>query len=281
VTASMIVLELLNARSTSQTYVFAALTFIIGLLLIWYLKAEHPNELQIRRDGLDALLAGRPQEAEKLFRLCLLLANRPEPVRAMVCLADALMDQGRYQESKAYLDQALALGDPTGSGQISTADLLLITSTDPARAIEMADKGLELTTSPETVRVYFDREVADELKLAQNRAKRARAKSQLGNHTEAVEEVDLALRAVESAEQRARRTKPQVTPLRQLVGSTRLRNGRELAIAKTHWDIGLALLAVGESGKAVDHFRVARNTDNRGKYRQLAQGQLEKLEAES
>jgi hypothetical protein len=52
-----------------------------------------------------------------------------------------------------------------------------------------------------------------------------------------------------------------------------------LVVASTHWRIGLALLELNDSKKAADHFSIARDTDRRGKYRNLAKKKLEELKS--
>ena len=49
-------------------------------------------------------------------------------------------------------------------------------------------------------------------------------------------------------------------------------------LSGTYWKIGLALLAVGDSAKAAECFRIAQSTDKAGKYRKLAARELDAME---
>jgi tetratricopeptide (TPR) repeat protein len=201
-------------------------------------------------------------------------------MRPLVCLADALMDQGRFKESQECLVRALELGDSTGSGQGSMADLLLKMGTDPEKALDMADLAVELTTHTSRQDIYFGGEVSNDLRRAKYWARRAHALAQLSRLAEAWQAIDRALRIVEAAKVEAQQTKPHNSILIMLViGSRRLNHHKDLTVATTHWKIGLALLAMDDSSKAVDHFRITRDTDRRGKYRRLAQQQLARLES--
>jgi tetratricopeptide (TPR) repeat protein len=240
-----------------------------------------PPELRHRRKGLDMLLAGRPAEAEKYFRKCLAEVNPSARVRPLVCLADAIMDQGRYEESRQYLNEALELGDSTGSCHGSVVDLLLLTRNDPSKALEMADQAAELSIRVARD-VYYTRNISDDLKYAKCWSRKAEALAQLERWTEARMAVDRATRYVESAQTEILEFKPKYSFSKRLViGGRRLAHGRDLAIAATHWRLGLAHLAVNDYGKALTHFRVTRDTDRRGKYRRLALRQLEEMESRS
>jgi hypothetical protein len=49
-------------------------------------------------------------------------------------------------------------------------------------------------------------------------------------------------------------------------------------MSATHFQVGRALLAVGDSARAADYFRIAQSTDMRGKYRKLAERELDAME---
>jgi len=253
----------------------------IGATLVILLRklAFHSPELRSRRKGLDSLLAGRPEQAEKYFRKSLAMLEPPNRVRPLVCLGDALMDQGRYQEAKECLENAIGLGDPTGSGHGSMADLLLLMRTQPEKALEMADQAVELTTRSSGRDLYFGGDVTNNLRLVRYWARTAQALVQLDRQAEAQQAINRALRIVDATKAEAEQTRPRTSFATMLVlGNRRLSNHRDLAIATAHWKIGLALLALGHSGKAADHFRITRDTDRRGKYRRLAQQQLDRFE---
>jgi tetratricopeptide (TPR) repeat protein len=258
-----------------------AVLVVVGAYVLNLRNMGHcPPELRLRRKGLDLLLAGKPDKAEKYYRQSLAMLAPSDQVRPLVCLADALMDQGRYQESQEYLERALKLGDSTGSGQNSMADLLLKMGTDPEKALDMAEQAVELSTGRSRRDIYFGGGVYNDLKCAKYWARRSQALVQLNRQSEARQAIDRAVRLVENAHTEARQTRPRNSFLVMLViGSRRLSNHRDLAIATAHWQIGLAFLAIGDSSKAVEHFRITRDTDRRGKYRRLAQQQLTRLES--
>jgi len=258
-----------------------AILVFVGAYIIYLRNLGHcPPELRLRRKGLDLLLAGQPVKAERYYRKSMAMLDTSDQVRPLVCLASALMDQGRYDESRECLERALELGDSTGSGQGSMAYLLLKMGTDPEKALEMADLAVELTTHTSRRDIYFGGEVSNDLRRATYWARRAHALAQLSRRAEARQAIDRALRIVEAAKAEAQQTRPHNSILVMMVlGSRRLNHHRDLAIATTHWRIGLAFLALENSSEAIDHFRITRDTDHRGKYRRLAQRQLMQLES--
>jgi tetratricopeptide (TPR) repeat protein len=262
-------------------WLLAIPVLLIGAFVIFLRNAGHvPPELRLRRKGLDSLIAGRPGEAEKYFRRSLAMHHPSDQVRPLVCLADALMDQGRYEESKRYLVRAIGLGDATGSGQGSMADLLLLTGADPEKALDMADLALELTTRTSRQDIYFKVEVRNDLRHARYWGRRAQALAQLDRRAEARQAIDRASRLVKAAHAEAQQKKPHTPILAKLIlGGRRLAHSRNLALATAHWKIGLAFLAIDDSSKAADHFRITRDTDRKGKYRDLARKQLKRLES--
>jgi tetratricopeptide (TPR) repeat protein len=254
-----------------------AILVIAGILLILLRNLVfHSPELRVRRKGLDSLIAGRPEKAEKYFRKSLAMLDPSDRVRPLVCLGDALMDQGRYQEARECLEMALELGDPTGSGQGSMADLLLLTRAKPEMALEMADQAVHLSTGKMGSDIYFGGEVTNDLRRARYWARTAQALAQLERPVEAQQAIDRALRIVDAAKAEAEQKTPRTSFLTRLIlGGGRLGNHRDLQMASAHWKIGLALLAIDDRSRASDHFRVTRDTDRRGKYRRLAQQQLD------
>jgi hypothetical protein len=85
---------------------FLLLTFLVGGMYALYVrKLGHLTPLlRLRKKGLDSLIAGQPVAAENHFRASLAMAvDTSDRVRGLVCLGDALMDQGRFEESKAVL----------------------------------------------------------------------------------------------------------------------------------------------------------------------------------
>ncbi len=276
-----IALALLAPWNTPMIGWFLAIPVVAGAYVIYLRNLGHcPPDLRLRRKGLDSLLAGRPTKAEKYFRKSLAMLDPADQVRPLVCVADALMDQGRYEECKGYLVRALELGDSTGSAQGSMADLLLLTGTDPEKALDMTDQVVELSTRTSRQDIYFGGEVSNDLKCATYWARRAQALAQLDRRAEARQAIDRSLRIVDAAHAEAQQTRPHTSVrVKLIVGGRRLAHHRDLVVAKAHWKIGLAFLAVDDSNRAADHFRITRDRDRRGKYRRLAQQQLEQLES--
>lgn len=238
----------------------------------------HSPELRCRRKGLDSLIAGRPEKAERYFRRSLTMVEQQDRVRPLVCLGDALIDQGRYEEAMECLETALKLGDPTGSRQGSMADLLLVTRIQPERALEMADQALQMSVKPSPRDLYFGGDMSNDLRRVRYWARTAQALAQLGRQVEAQQAIGRALRIINSTKTTAAQAKPRVSFAAKLVlGDRRLQNHRALQIASAHWKIGLALLSLGDSISATDHFRITHETDRRGKYRRLAQRKLDML----
>jgi tetratricopeptide (TPR) repeat protein len=183
--------------------VIAAILVILQRNLVF-----HSPELRFRRKGLDSLIAGQPEKAEKYFRKSLSMLDPSNHVRPLVCLGDALMDQGRYQEARKYLEMALELGDPTGSGQGSMADLLLLTRAELELALEMANQAVHLSASEVGPDIYFGGEVSNDLRHARYWARTAQVLVQLERPVEAQQAIDRALRIVDAAKAEAEQTTP-------------------------------------------------------------------------
>lgn len=232
--------------------------------------------------GLDLLLVGKPDEAEKCYRAALDQgAKVPESdrVRLLVCLGDALIDQKRYDEAKQYLTQALTLVDPTGSGQGSMCDLLLAQKSDPEMAIEMADEAMRLQAQASGRLGFGSRwaAVSQELLEARTWARKSQALLMLDRQTEAQQALDRAVRIVETSKSEMSQAMPQASLTARLILGNRLSRLKKLTIAGTYWQVGLALLDMHDNAKATEFFQVVRDTDPMGKYRNLAQKQLDRI----
>jgi tetratricopeptide (TPR) repeat protein len=240
-----------------------------------------PRHFRLECKGLDLLIAGRPIEAEACYREALAMGSKVPPadrIRLLVCLGDALFDQARFPESKQYLEEALSLGDPSGSGQSSMADLLIEQGTDPQQALDMADEAMELSAGP--LNQQFGAgwsAVSSNLRQATGWACKAQALQQLDRKTEARQAIERALRFAEEADAGAAHTSPKASLLAKLILGPRLQIMKNLSVTAAHWRVGLALLALRDTNKAAEHFRIARGSDPKGKYRRLAQQQLERL----
>ena len=241
-----------------------------------------PRHFKLRRKGMDLLLEGKPAEAEKCYRAALDLGAKvpvPDRVRLLVCLGDSLMDQGRYVEAQQYLAQALQLVDPTGSGQTSMCDVLLAQKASPEKAIEMADEAARLHERGSASLSFGDRwaAVSKDLFDARTWARKARALLMLDRRAEARQAMDRALRILEMTKPELQKANPTVSPVARLLLGNRLRRMKDLTISDTSWQIGLALVALGDTDKAAEQFRNVRDTDPMGKYRNLAQKELDRL----
>jgi tetratricopeptide (TPR) repeat protein len=241
-----------------------------------------PRHLRLRRKGLDLLIAGKPIEAERCYRTALELERtfgQSDRVRLLVCLSDALFDQGRYPEAKQHLSTALGIGDPTGSGQGSMCDLLLAMKTEPEKAIQMADEAVRLTSNaPHNQAFGTGWELAkSNLYDAKSWARKTRALLLLDRQTEARQAIDRALRILEASKELVARSMPETSPPEAIILGGRLRNMKELAIANAHWEVGMALLEMRDKDKAIEHLKIVQSTDRRGKYRHLAEQKLRDL----
>ncbi len=255
-------------------FVAAILAFRTGVFSHGYSK--------LLTKGLDLQLSGNPVEAEKCYRTALDMgAKVPEPdqVRLMVCLGDALIDQNRYGEAQQVLTRALALVDPTGSGQGSMCDLLLAQKRDPEKAIEMADEAMRLQGQASSGQAFGARwaAVSQEFLEARTWARKAKALHILDRQTEAQQALDRAVRIVETSKSEMSQAMPQTSLTARLILGNRLRRLKGLTIADTYWRIGLALLDMQDNAKATEFFKVARDSDPMGKYRKLAQMQLDRI----
>ncbi len=231
--------------------------------------------------GLDLLLAGNPVEAERCYRTALSSSARipnPDRVRLLVCLGDALFDQGRFDEAKQYLEQALQLGDPTGSCQGSMCDVLLALKA-PEQAIAMADEALQLMTRAAFASAFGESwaAISKDLYEAKTLARKAQALLMLDKQPEAQKDLDRALSILDATKPQLESVRPQTSATGSLILGDRLRRMKELTISDTYWAIGLALLAMGDKRRAIEQFVVVRDTDRMGKYRNLAQKELNSL----
>jgi tetratricopeptide (TPR) repeat protein len=257
------------------------LVIVVGVVLVRS-GVFSSRQFKLQSKGLDFALSGKPQEAEKCYRAALSLgAKLPDSdrVRLLVCLGDALLAQQRYDDAKQCLTQALELGDPTGSCQGSMCDLLLAQKTSPEKAIEMADQALQLQ-SRAMRNMSFGAEwakVSNDLLEARTWARKARALLMLDQRDEARQAMDKALQIMEASKSELQQARPESTPTGKMILGNRLSRMKYLTISDTCWQIGLALLAMGDTAKAIQQFLVARDTDPMGKYRSLAQGQLDSL----
>lgn len=258
------------------------LLVFVGAILVFRTGVFSHSYNKLLSKGLDLQLSGNPVEAEKCYRSALDMGTKvPEPdqVRLRVCLGDALIDQSRYSEAQQYLTQALALVDPTGSGQGSMCDLLLAQKRDPEKAIEMADEAMRLQARASSDQAFGSRwaAVSQEFLEARTWARKAKALHLLDRETEAQQALDRAVRIVETSKSEMDQAMPQASLTARLILGNRLQRLKGLTIADTYWRIGLALLDMQDKTRATEFFKVVRDTDPMGKYRNLAQKQLDRI----
>ena len=242
-----------------------------------------PKDFRLKRKGLDLLLAGSPVEAERCFREALALGTKifdADRVRLLVCLGEALIDQGRYKEAEDCVAKALEIGDPTGSGQESMADVLILQKKNPEKALEYADQALRFLSHPAS-RQYGDAwyEVQFQLYEATTWGRKAQALVLLGQRVEAKQAVERAIRIVEGSKDALAKAMPQTNLLATIILGNRRQRMKALLISATHWQIGQALLDLGDTTRAAEHFRIVRDADLMGKYRNLANQELIRLGA--
>jgi tetratricopeptide (TPR) repeat protein len=224
----------------------------------------------LRRKGLDAVLSGRPLEGEGYYRTALEEdLSDPERVRFLVCLADALIDEGLYDEAEQHLAHSLDLGDATGSAQGSMADVLLLKRSDPERALQLAEQSYVLGESRGVAG-----EALEHLRGARLWARKAEALLQLDRRPEAEEALENAISMTVEAHACDRDPDEAGADLSELVALRPIRRLESLAMAATHWRIGTALAALGARDRAAEHFRIAWNADRKGKYKRLAEKAL-------
>ncbi len=252
---------------------------IIGVgvaVAVW--KVRHPGgSAGLQMKGLERLIAGDPEAAEDFFRKALARASGDNRVRARVCLGDALADEGRYSEAKDCLVEALQMGDPTGSGQGSMADLLLATRSDPEQAMKMAEEATRLSTQKPGPGIYFGGDAENDLKRAIGSARSAGALMLMGRKAEAQDAAARAQTLADSARSTAAATQPETPALARVAIPDRIARGRALMLSGTYWKLGRAWLAVGDTAKAAACFRITQSTDLAGKYRKLAEGELDAM----
>lgn len=231
--------------------------------------------LALRQKGMDALLAGRPVEGEGYFRTAL-AEELPDAERVglLVCLAEALLDEGLPEEAEQYLAQALALGDATGHAQGSMADVLLQRGGDPERALWLAEQSFALSSQ-----ACRDGEAMEHLRGARLWTRKGHALLQMHRREEAERAVENA--EAETAEAHAcDRDEDDVgVNLLELLAIRPLRQMESLAIASAHWQIGGMLAALGHDHRAAEHLRIAWSADRGGKYRRLAEKTLDRIGA--
>lgn len=255
---------------------------IFGGLIAIRFGVFSSRRTKLQTKGLDLLLSGNSKEAEQCFRTAIdkgAKLTESDHVRLLVCLGDALIDQKRYDEAKQYLTQALDLGDPTGSGQGSMCDLLLAQKVNPDKAIEMADQAFQLQGRAMKSMSFGAQwaNVSNKLLEAKTWARKTRAYLEMGQQSDAQQAMDRSLQILNAAMPEFQQTSPEAPPAARAAMGDRLRRMKYLTISDTCWTIGQSLLAIGDTTKAREQFLLVRDNDPMGKYRALAQAELNSL----
>jgi tetratricopeptide (TPR) repeat protein len=242
-----------------------------------------PRHFRLRSKGMELDIAGKFFEAEKCYRAALAMGEKvPESdrVRLLVCLGDVLIDQERYQDARQCIEQALQIGDYSGSAQGSLCDILLAMKASPDKVIATADEAMQRMTRAFDRLPFGSRWIALSKRLyeAKTWARKAQALFQLDRQDEARQAMDRALSIVDASKSEQQLAKPEVSLQARLILAGRLVRLRELTIADVYWRIGLSLLAMGNKVKAIEQFRIVRDTDQHmGKFRMFAEKKLSSL----
>jgi tetratricopeptide (TPR) repeat protein len=200
-----------------------------------------PSAQLIKMEGLTHGLANRPAEAERCCRQALAKSHafsRSERAGLLGCLAEALEDQGKYEEARKCRQASIEMGDNIlGSSRHGLAVLLLEQGTEPLKALELADESMRIAKGPVAAKVEPSRS-----------ATRAWALAMLGRRQEAEQAIERALRI--------------------------RRETQAASFATTRLKVGRALVAMDQPAKAIEHFRAAVEADPKGKYGARASQQL-------
>jgi len=242
-----------------------------------------PRYSRLQSKGIELQLSGKLPEAEKCFRDALAMGKKlPESdrVRLLVSLGDVLIDEERYEEARQCIEQALQIGDYSGSAQGSLSDILLALKASPDKAIEMAEEAMQRMSSSYDQFPFGARWIAlcKQLYEAKTWARKAQALFLLDRQEEAGQAIDRALSIVDASKSEQQLAKPEISQEGKAILGVRLLRMRELAIADVYWGLGLSLLAMGDKARAIEQFRIVRDTDQHmGKFRMFADKKLSSL----
>lgn len=207
-----------------------------------WLGAGLPSRHLLLLEGAVLSLSGIPEQAERCCRRALDRSAGPHARFALDRLANALADLGRYDEARHCLEEAIEIYDDFDLGNADLAELLLIEGSDCEQALDLVERAIAASPSPEAHLVgrQMDTEMI---------ALRAWALAGLGRRVEA--EL-LIRRALNRADQKCSPT-----------------------LAGVYWRIGMALERMGDENTAITNFRNAVLVDRHGKYGNLAKLQIE------
>ena len=246
----------------------------LGAFGIWLVVSGNrwPDGLLDR--GLRLSIAGQYAEAEQCYREALAKDSKLKPrlrARLLTCLGDALMDQDRFPESRPYLEEALAIGDPSGSCRGSLADWLLLQRSDPPKALELANQTIQTRTGglgEITSAGRIGGHLASIVR-ADAWARRAWALAMLARQAESQESIGFALKLAG----------PSFAALSRYRGRSGALMATTLSADRTflYRHTGMALLAMGQIGKAREHLQIAGNAAPHLKCAARCRQQLERL----
>jgi tetratricopeptide (TPR) repeat protein len=268
------VVNLIPARS-GQNYTDGAKIWQLLTGRSWE-EFHGTGDEQARHKGLLSLMAGNAVEAEAQFRAALgdgSGLDRENHVRLLVCLADSLQDQERFEEAKGYLETALQLGDETGSGQGSMTDILLLLGSEPRRALAMADEACRLNVA----RIRKDRGTGEDQARVRQLARQSQAFAQLGENAQADQAIGEAMRTVDSALLRRSAAQERAPKGADLVFGQPKNEFGDLVLAYSCYLVGRALHAMEREDRAMQYLRTARDMDPKGTIKVRAERDLERM----
>ncbi|HMD71912.1 MAG TPA: tetratricopeptide repeat protein [Bryobacteraceae bacterium] len=260
-----------EAMSSSKLIALLAVAGALLAFAIWLISSgkKEPDSLLVQGNRLS--MAGQYAEAEQCYREALADESKLKPplrARLLICLGDALMDLDRYPESRQCLETSLAIGDPRGSCRASLADWLLLQGSDPRRALDLANQAVQASTDglEEITSIGRIGGHLASIVRADGWARRAWALALLGRQPESQESIDFALKLAAPS-------------LAELSGDQRRDMAATVSLDRTciYWHTGMALLAMGQTGKAREHFKIASDASPQTRCAARCRQQLERL----
>ncbi|HMD71914.1 MAG TPA: tetratricopeptide repeat protein [Bryobacteraceae bacterium] len=262
-----------GAAPIDPPIVFGVILAALAVVAVWLLMSGDSGPDGLLRRGARLAMAGRYTEAEKCYRKALGDDSKLAPLvrgRLMVCLGESLMDMDRHDESRQYLEAALVMDDPRGECRASLADLLLLRGGDPRRALNLAEEAIE-ACKDELGDLPSGEGIGERLASfvrAGQWARRAWALALLERPSDSQECVDYALKLV--------------APVLAGLGASGnykvpATTAASLCLAGVHWRAAEALLAMGRTGPAREHFQIASDLDPQGKCGARSRQHLERL----